>query len=134
MHCGDCGAQILDGSKFCGDCGAKVDAKVPASVQHAILTTPGSEATPKSVHGAAGSLQGWFWLGGILGVICVRIFFLDEIEGLGWRIFWEELANGRILEPATVLRSSTFAKSVAGFLVGGSVVWTVRKFMTSNAH
>ena len=57
--------------------------------------------------------------GAILGVLIVRGFFLDPVEELGWRMFWEGAARGQTMNLETVLRSSTFAKSLVGFVLGG---------------
>jgi hypothetical protein len=59
-------------------------------------------------------------IGGILGVLLVRVFFLDGIEEIGWRIFWEGLGNGRMMNFGAVVQSSTFAKCLAGLVIGGA--------------
>jgi hypothetical protein len=59
-------------------------------------------------------------IGGILGVLLVRALFLDGIEEIGWRIFWEGLGNGRMMNFGAVVQSSTFAKCLAGLVIGGT--------------
>lgn len=129
MFCAECGTQLGDTDAFCDECGAKQDGserhrepsrapeKPAASRPHAVALTQNTQVAIKRRSSPA--VGGWILLGGIVGVVVVRLFFLDELEQLGWRMFWEELGNGRVLDPGTVLRSSSFAKCVAGFLAGG---------------
>ncbi|MHC5038996.1 MAG: hypothetical protein ACYTHM_16935, partial [Planctomycetota bacterium] len=63
----------------------------------------------------------FFIIGGVAGVAAVRYFFLEGIQILGWKLFWEGLFRGDIMEPEFVLKSETFAKCVLGFLAGGLV-------------
>jgi len=58
-------------------------------------------------------------VGGILGVLLVRGLFLDPIEEIGWRMFWEGLFNGQTMDMGTVVQSATFLKCLAGFVLGG---------------
>lgn len=74
-----------------------------------------------------------FVVGGILGVLIVRAFFLDPVEELGWRMFWEGLSNARVMNSEMVLKSTTFAKCVAGFLVGGLALAVLGIFLKKNA-
>ncbi|MFH2070552.1 MAG: hypothetical protein ABIJ11_05000 [Elusimicrobiota bacterium] len=67
-------------------------------------------------------LGGVFLLGGILGVVVVRYFFLIPIEVLGWKIFWHFLIEGKIMNLDAVAKSSTFLKCLIGFLVGGVIL------------
>jgi len=60
-----------------------------------------------------------FTFGGLLGVLLVRAFFLDLMEQMGWRMFWEGLGHGESMNWGMVLQSTTFAKSLAGFLLVG---------------
>ena len=61
----------------------------------------------------------FFVIGGVAGVLVVRGFFLDTLEEIGWRLFWEGIKRGEIMNLDTVLQSATFAKSLVGFLIGG---------------
>ena len=60
-------------------------------------------------------------VGGIVGVLLVRAFFLDPIEELGWRMFWEGIGNGRSMDLGMVVQSATFVKCVAGLVIGGAL-------------
>lgn len=60
----------------------------------------------------------WLCVGGVVGVLLVRAFFLDPIEELGWRMFWEGIGNGRTMDLGMVVRSATFAKCLAGLVLG----------------
>jgi hypothetical protein len=51
----------------------------------------------------------------------VRALFLDRVEELGWQTFWEGLGNGRMMDFGMVVRSDTFAKCLAGLVIGGAV-------------
>ncbi len=62
-----------------------------------------------------------FCIGGIVGVALVRAFFLDTLEEIGWRMFWEGIGNGRTMDLGMVVQSATFAKCLVGFLIGGAV-------------
>lgn len=65
-----------------------------------------------------------FWvfiIGGIIGILVVRGFFLDTFEEIGWRLFWEGIIRGESMNSETVLKSATFTKSLAGFIIGGFV-------------
>jgi hypothetical protein len=57
--------------------------------------------------------------GGILGVLLVRALFLDPIEEIGWRMFWDGLFDGRLMNLGTVIQSVTFLKCLVGFILGG---------------
>jgi hypothetical protein len=57
-------------------------------------------------------------VGGIVGVLLVRAFVLDPIEELGWRMFWEGIGNGRSMDFGMVVQSATFAKCLAGLVLG----------------
>jgi hypothetical protein len=59
-------------------------------------------------------------IGGIVGVVLVRAFFLDRVEEIGWRIFWEGFGNGRTMDFGVVVQSATFAKCLAGLVIGGA--------------
>lgn len=63
----------------------------------------------------------YFVIGGIVGVFIVRGFFFDTLEGIGWRLFWEGVKRGEGMNLETILNSATFAKTLAGFLIGGMI-------------
>lgn len=57
----------------------------------------------------------WKIIGGVvIGVVAVRLFFLDPVEVLGLSIF----SNGGI-DIGAAVQSSTFVKLLGGALVGG---------------
>jgi hypothetical protein len=68
-----------------------------------------------------------FFLGGVLGVLVVRGFFLDHLEELGWRMFWDGVANGRVMDLGRVFGSATFMKCLVGFVVCGGAAYAVGK-------
>src|SRR5208282_2047334 len=57
-------------------------------------------------------------VGGFVGVLIVRAFFLGPIEELGWRMFWDAIGDGRSIDFGMVVQSATFAKCVAGLVLG----------------
>jgi len=57
-------------------------------------------------------------VGGIVGVLIVRAFFLGPFEELGWRMFWEAVGEGRSINFEMVVQSATFAKCLAGLVLG----------------
>jgi hypothetical protein len=57
-------------------------------------------------------------VGSIVGVLLVRAFFLDPIEELGWRMFWAAIGDGRGMDFSMVVKSATFAKCLAGLVLG----------------
>ena len=61
--------------------------------------------------------------GAVFGLLIVRGFFLDPVEEVGWRIFWEALFRGHISMRGMkeVVGSATFAKSMLGITVGAVV-------------
>jgi len=69
------------------------------------------------------SRRTWFivsaCVGGVLGVLLVRALFLDPIEEIGWRMFWEGIFHGEIMDLGSVVQSTTFLKCLAGFVLGG---------------
>ena len=67
-------------------------------------------------------------IGGIVGVVLVRALFLDRVEEIGWRIFWEGIGNGRVMDFGVVVQSTTFVKCLAGLLIGGAAgaIWAWR--------
>ena len=66
---------------------------------------------------------GLLLVGGVVGVLVVRYLLLDQVEVLGWRIFWSQLGEGNLMNVDTVFNSGTFWKCVAGYLVGGGAGW-----------
>jgi hypothetical protein len=61
-------------------------------------------------------------IGAVFGLLVVRGFFLDPVEEIGWRIFWDALFRGHISMRGMeeVIGSATFAKSMLG--IGAGVV------------
>jgi hypothetical protein len=57
-------------------------------------------------------------VGGIVGVLLVRASFLDPLEELGWRMFWAAIGDGRSMDFGMVVQSATFAKCLAGLVLG----------------
>ncbi len=59
-------------------------------------------------------------IGGLIGLLIVRGFFLDPAEEIGWRIFWDALLRGHIGMRGIreVAGSATFAKSMLGIGIG----------------
>lgn len=60
-------------------------------------------------------------VGAIVGLLIVRGFFLDGMEELGWRIFWDQFIKGKIDAGGMgeVFKSATFIKSLIGMFFGG---------------
>jgi hypothetical protein len=87
-----CGMQTARSSRFCPSCGKEFQSRTRFLI--------------------------WLCVGGVAGVLLVRAFFLDPIEQLGWSMFWEGLANGQIMDLGTVVGSATFAKCMAGLVLG----------------
>ncbi len=138
QYCEQRRAKIEAGSKFCDACGAGLeDTEQPhakpagraplsgnligdsnAALQYDPIT--GERTTPVTDRSSSGAIVLGFLIGGIAGVILVRSFLLDGLEEIGWRVFWEEFWNGRLMNLGDVLNSSTFWKTFSGFLIGGS--------------
>ena len=59
--------------------------------------------------------------GAIIGLMIVRSFMFDQIEELGWRMFWDAFLHGRLGERdmGMVFQSATFMKSLVGLILGG---------------
>jgi hypothetical protein len=87
-----CGMQTAHSSRFCPSCGKEYQSHTRFLI--------------------------WLFLGGIAGVLLVRAFFLDPFEQFGWSMFWEGIANGQIMDLGTVVGSATFAKCLAGLVLG----------------
>lgn len=85
----------------------------------------GSEVSSERVEHRQGG--GWgalaFVVCGVMGLLVIRGFFLDELEQLGWYFFWAAVRDGNIntKDMAEVVQTATFAKCSAGFLAGGVV-------------
>lgn len=62
-------------------------------------------------------------IGFFVGALLVRSMFLDNMEEMGWRLFWHELAQGNVGSGAIdqVSSSATFIKVALGGLVGAAV-------------
>lgn len=60
-------------------------------------------------------------VGAMVGLLLVRVFMLDTIEEIGWRMFWDALFKGNISTRGIrmVFESATFTKSVIGMAAGG---------------
>lgn len=60
-------------------------------------------------------------VGAVVGLLLVRVFMLDTIEEIGWRMFWDALFKGNISTKGIrmVFESATFTKSAIGMVVGG---------------
>jgi hypothetical protein len=59
-------------------------------------------------------------VGCIAGILIIRGFYLDPIEELGWRMFWEEYHKGSV-NWEIVKSSSTYQKCVTGGVIGGFI-------------
>ncbi len=70
-------------------------------------------------------------IGALLGLLVVRGFFLDPVEEMGWRIFWDALFRGHIGVRGIkeVLQSATFAKSMLGIMSGALAGYLVSNNM-----
>jgi hypothetical protein len=55
-----------------------------------------------------------FLLGFIAGVLIVRALFLDEIQVMGWDMFWNGLIEGELMDMELVFKSKTLLKCLAG--------------------
>ncbi len=63
-----------------------------------------------------------FLIGCIIGIVIVRAFFLDEIEVIGFDLFWESAKEGKLsFDRETILNSSSFMKCCIGFIIGGLI-------------
>lgn len=60
-----------------------------------------------------------FIAGGVIGVLIVRSFFLEPFQEMGWHMFWNGLTNGEPMDIGMVFKSTTFAKCLGGFIIGG---------------
>lgn len=58
-------------------------------------------------------------VGALIGVAVVRMFFLNSIQIMGWKLFWNNLASLNFEMFKNAFESATFGKSVLGFLIGG---------------
>lgn len=73
-------------------------------------------------------------VGGIVGVLLVRALFLDPIEELGWRMFWGGIGNGRSMDLGMVVQSATFAKCLAGLLLGAGSGFFIASAFNRKLH
>ncbi len=71
-----------------------------------------------------------FLLGGVIGVFLVRGIFLDQVEIIGWELFWRGLSSGRSMNWGNIFQSATFLKCAAGFLIVGIIGFSVAKRIT----
>ncbi|MEO8332126.1 MAG: hypothetical protein ABI479_06805 [Gallionella sp.] len=73
-------------------------------------------------------------VGAAVGLLLVRVFMLDTIEEIGWRMFWNAIFKGNISTNGIgrVIESATFTKSVVGMAVGGILgLLAATKFATT---
>lgn len=60
--------------------------------------------------------------GGIVALLLVRGFFFSDTDEMWWIQFWGWAFHEGGLNTDAFLRSATFAKLVAGFIVGGLLI------------
>lgn len=60
-----------------------------------------------------------FFFTGIVGVLFTKAFLFDNIELIAWNIFWN--ANSSFFNFERIFSSTTFLKSIFGFLVFGFI-------------
>ncbi|MBN2546895.1 MAG: hypothetical protein JXB50_13930 [Spirochaetes bacterium] len=58
-------------------------------------------------------------VGAVVGVIIVRLFFLNSIQVIGWNLFWKNLFRFNFDQFRLIFKSATFGKCLLGFLIGG---------------
>ncbi|MGE4288594.1 MAG: hypothetical protein AB7E36_07895 [Salinivirgaceae bacterium] len=58
-------------------------------------------------------------VGAVIGVAVVRMFFLNSLQIMGWKLFWNNLASLNFEMFKNAFESATFGNSVLGFLIGG---------------
>lgn len=57
-------------------------------------------------------------VGGIIGVLIVRYFFLNQLQIIGWNLFWKNLSRLNFDMFKLVFKSATFGKCLLGFIIG----------------
>ncbi|TYB32088.1 MAG: hypothetical protein FXF47_00450 [Candidatus Mcinerneyibacterium aminivorans] len=60
-------------------------------------------------------------IGGIIGLLIVRNFFLNPVQIAGWKMFWGSFPDAGLISIDTALSSKTFVKSALGFVIGAVV-------------
>jgi len=70
-----------------------------------------------------------FIIGGILGIAIVKVLFLTPLEEIGFRLFWNGLFQGRIMDLEMVFKSTTFFKCLVGFIAGGLVALFITNYI-----
>jgi hypothetical protein len=69
-------------------------------------------------------------VGAIIGVAMVRLFFLNSIQIMGWKLFWNNLASFDFSMFKNAFESATFGRSVLGFLIGGFLGFLSSKMLS----
>jgi hypothetical protein len=66
-------------------------------------------------------------VGGVGGFMFVRSFMLDEIEEIGWRMFWHALLHEHLkaADWTMVFKSATFMKLLVGTVIGGATGYII---------
>ncbi len=67
--------------------------------------------------------------GGVIGVAVVRIFFLNSIQIMGWKLFWNNLSGIQLDMIKNLFESATFGKCLLGFITGGIAGAIVNKIV-----
>ncbi len=69
-------------------------------------------------------------VGAVVGVIIVRMFFLNFIQVTGWNLFWKNLFRFNFDQFRLIFKSATFGKCFLGFLLGGAAGAAVGYFLS----
>ena len=56
--------------------------------------------------------------GAVLGVVAVRMFFLNSFQIIGWNLFWKNLSRLNFDLFRLVFKSATFGKCFLGAIIG----------------
>jgi hypothetical protein len=71
-----------------------------------------------------------FFFAGIVGVLFTKAFLFDNIELIAWNIFWN--GNSSFFNSERIFTSTTFLKSIFGFLIFGFIgVMIFKKYSES---
>ena len=73
------------------------------------------------------------FIGGIIGVVLVRYLLLDEVQVMGWKMFWEGLAEGNLMDPGVIFESTTFWLCVGGFVLGAGIATLLHYLLTADS-
>lgn len=79
---------------------------------------PGQEHSPSRKVLKGVSIFGYAFIGGLLGLFVVRLFFLDALEVMGFDVFWKRLMLGEQISMEFVRVSIAFWQLGVGFIVG----------------